>query len=152
MKAYTPRYPSDSTQSEQITELKLKLKNECPVLLGEYVGKLERKAKKSIKGILGVTPKPPIFVKALADLHLEATYEKDGAVFVPAEPKNGWQAAKAFLAMKDSQVNPHPGRPMRSGSNASQTSASSSTSNVPSVKSVQWAETLAEVRVFSDDV
>jgi hypothetical protein len=141
MKTYASRYPTESTYNVILDEHKLKLKNARPEALADLIDKKHSSGSARIKSLIGFKHKPPIVIQALADLHLEAKYQIDGKAMIPLKPKDGWEAAKAYVGFKDLQVNPHPGKPIPSRSPSTALSSSVESELLGSTgKTVRWAD------------
>lgn len=145
MRTIAAKYPANSAFSAQVTAAKLKLKNACPDALDHKLYRLEKRAAEKLGAMFGLKPPTPIAVHALADLHYEAQYVVDGELVRPEPNQCPWQAARAYVAHKDLEVNLFPGKPLHKQSTSS---SSSSLSLASSSKSVRFADIEAKVRVF----
>lgn len=134
-----------NTPSEQFAETKLKLKNAHLPSLKAYIDKKEASVSRKLASLIGKTTDVPVMVAALAELHGEAKYSRNGAPLAPKIPECPFKAAKAYVELKELEVNPYPGKPLPKRSSSS---SSSSTSSLSSGKSVKWAEQLTEVRII----
>jgi hypothetical protein len=108
------------------------------------IDRLQRKTFTGAKTKFFFAPPTPMLINALADLHIEATYQFGDELIRPEPPPSPWQAARAYVDYKEKEVNENPGSPLPRR-NASVGSALSAESH----KSVRFAEIEAEVRLFN---
>lgn len=140
------KYPED-IRHEVMDDMKLKIKNEHPIALMGLIKRLEKRTLTRLATNFGFKPATPSVIDAMASLHIEAKYKMDDKVVSLAPPECPWEAAKAYVTMKDQEVNPFPGRalPKRGDS-------VSSTDSGRSQKSVRFAKDEAQVREFNKEL
>lgn len=138
---------SETIKGEVINEMKLKIKNEHPEYMAGLIKKYEKKTLTRLATNFGFKPATPSLIDAMASLHMEAKYKIGNDIVSVTPPACPWEAAKAYVALKDQEVNTNPGRPLpkRDGS-------MDSTSSTGSQKTVRFAKDEAQVRLFNNEL